>query len=132
MGRERTKASMAETTEITLRRPDDWHLHLRDGVMLETVVAFTARRFARAIVMPNLAPPITTARRAVGLGVAFLARFALVAVDFFEVDFFLAGAFCAGALAAGVSTVSVSDMVYSREGISGADERAATDPHDLA
>ena len=64
MGRERTKASMAETTEITLRRPDDWHLHLRDGVMLETVVAFTARRFARAIVMPNLAPPITTADQA--------------------------------------------------------------------
>ncbi len=51
---------MAETTEITLRRPDDWHLHLRDGDMLGAVVAFTARRFARAIVMPNLSPPVKT------------------------------------------------------------------------
>ena len=51
---------MAETTEITIRRPDDWHLHLRDGDMLKTVVPFTARRFARAIVMPNLSPPVTT------------------------------------------------------------------------
>ena len=40
---------MAETTEITLRRPDDWHLHLRDGDMLKAVLAFTARRFARAM-----------------------------------------------------------------------------------
>src|SRR6516162_11574509 len=45
---------------ITLRRPDDWHVHLRDGAMLATVVRFTARQFARAIVMPNLVPPVTT------------------------------------------------------------------------
>ena len=45
---------------ITLRRPDDWHVHLRDGRMLVTVVPFTARQFARAIVMPNLLPPVTT------------------------------------------------------------------------
>jgi dihydroorotase len=45
---------------ITLRRPDDWHVHLRDGEMLATVLPFTARQFARAIVMPNLLPPITT------------------------------------------------------------------------
>ena len=44
---------------ITLRRPDDWHVHLRDGAMLATVVGFTARQFARAIVMPNLVPPVT-------------------------------------------------------------------------
>jgi dihydroorotase len=44
---------------ITLRRPDDWHVHLRDGAMLAAVVPFTARQFARAIVMPNLLPPIT-------------------------------------------------------------------------
>src|SRR5208282_4249330 len=44
---------------ITLRRPDDWHVHLRDGAMLAAVVPFTARQFARAIVMPNLVPPIT-------------------------------------------------------------------------
>ncbi len=47
-------------TEITIRRPDDWHLHLRDGEMLRTVLPDSARRFGRAIVMPNLAPPVTT------------------------------------------------------------------------
>src|SRR6516162_7080116 len=44
---------------ITLRRPDDWHVHLRDGAMLAAVIPFTARHFARAIVMPNLVPPVT-------------------------------------------------------------------------
>ena len=44
---------------ITLRRPDDWHVHLRDGAMLAAVLPFTARQFARAIVMPNLVPPVT-------------------------------------------------------------------------
>jgi dihydroorotase len=44
---------------ITLRRPDDWHVHLRDGAMLAAVVPYTARQFARAIVMPNLVPPVT-------------------------------------------------------------------------
>ena len=45
---------------LVLRRPDDWHLHLRDGAALRAVLPFTAARFARAIIMPNLAPPITT------------------------------------------------------------------------
>ena len=45
---------------ITIRRPDDWHLHLRDGEMLEAVLPHSARAFARAIVMPNLSPPVTT------------------------------------------------------------------------
>lgn len=45
---------------FVMRRPDDWHVHLRDGAMLAGVVNFTARQFARAIVMPNLAPPVTT------------------------------------------------------------------------
>lgn len=45
---------------ITIRRPDDWHVHLRDGAMLEAVAPWTARQFARAIVMPNLKPPVTT------------------------------------------------------------------------
>ncbi|MZR23069.1 dihydroorotase [Sneathiella chungangensis] len=49
---------------ITLRRPDDWHVHLRDGDMLNVVAAYTARQFARAIVMPNLTPPITTVKYA--------------------------------------------------------------------
>ena len=45
---------------ITIRRPDDWHLHFRDGETMRAVVPHTARQFARAIVMPNLAPPVTT------------------------------------------------------------------------
>ena len=52
------------TAQITLTRPDDWHVHLRDGEALHTVVAHTAAQFARAIVMPNLKPPITTAAQA--------------------------------------------------------------------
>ncbi|TDW67291.1 dihydroorotase [Novosphingobium sp. PhB55] len=48
------------TSQITIRRPDDWHVHLRDGEMLEAVVGYTARQFARAIVMPNLTPPVIT------------------------------------------------------------------------
>lgn len=47
-------------TSVRLRRPDDWHVHLRDGAMLSSIVNYTARQFARAIVMPNLSPPITT------------------------------------------------------------------------
>lgn len=47
-------------TEISLRRPDDWHVHLRDGDMLREVLPWTVRQFARAIVMPNLVPPVTT------------------------------------------------------------------------
>ena len=45
---------------LTIRRPDDWHLHFRDGDTMRAVVPYTARQFARAIVMPNLAPPVTT------------------------------------------------------------------------
>ncbi len=48
------------TTKLTLTRPDDWHLHLRDGAALQAVLPDTARQFARAIVMPNLRPPVTT------------------------------------------------------------------------
>ncbi|HBI70836.1 MAG TPA: dihydroorotase, partial [Massilia sp.] len=46
---------------ITITCPDDWHLHLRDGAALASVLPHTARQFARAIVMPNLKPPVTTA-----------------------------------------------------------------------
>ncbi len=45
---------------LTIRRPDDWHLHFRDGETMRAVVPWTARQFARAIVMPNLSPPVTT------------------------------------------------------------------------
>ncbi|MDZ7711438.1 MAG: dihydroorotase [Roseovarius sp.] len=47
-------------THLTLRRPDDWHLHLRDGAMLRAVLPESARHFARAIIMPNLVPPVVT------------------------------------------------------------------------
>ena len=47
-------------TRLTIARPDDWHLHLRDGPALRAVVGFTAARFGRAVVMPNLKPPVTT------------------------------------------------------------------------
>ena len=50
---------MGPEESLTLRRPDDWHLHLRDGAMMRTVLPCTARHFARAIVMPNLLPPVT-------------------------------------------------------------------------
>ncbi len=50
--------------ELTLTRPDDWHLHLRDAHALRSVVPHTARQFARAIVMPNLQPPVTTTEQA--------------------------------------------------------------------
>src|SRR3954469_3376397 len=56
----RMAISMTVPTSLTLRRPDDWHVHLRDGAMLEAVAPWTARQFARAIVMPNLDPPVTT------------------------------------------------------------------------
>ncbi len=49
---------------LTIRRPDDWHVHLRDGDMLGRVAPFTARQFARAIVMPNLVPPVTSVEAA--------------------------------------------------------------------
>ena len=52
------------TDRITIRRPDDWHVHLRDGDMLRAVAPYTARQFARAIVMPNLVPPVTTPEEA--------------------------------------------------------------------
>jgi dihydroorotase len=52
------------TDRLTIRRPDDWHVHLRDGAMLHAVAPHTARQFARAIIMPNLTPPVTDAATA--------------------------------------------------------------------
>ena len=54
-----------QPTAITITRPDDWHLHVRDGDALRTVVPHTAAQFGRAIIMPNLKPPVTTAAQAV-------------------------------------------------------------------
>src|SRR5438132_14191517 len=64
MGSPRGLGMRTNTQAITLRRPDDWHAHLRDGRMLAAVLPFTARQFARAIVMPNLVPPVTDAAAA--------------------------------------------------------------------
>ncbi len=58
---------------LTIRRPDDWHVHLRDGEMLWTVAPFTAKAFARAIVMPNLAPPVTSVEAAAAYRTRILA-----------------------------------------------------------
>jgi dihydroorotase len=55
---------MTKATRLTLRRPDDWHLHLRDGAMLKGILPETTRHFARAIIMPNLVPPVVTAAEA--------------------------------------------------------------------
>lgn len=52
------------TRKLSIARPDDWHLHLRDGAMLQAVLPETARDFARAIIMPNLVPPVVTAKHA--------------------------------------------------------------------
>ena len=51
---------MPNDTKLTIRRPDDWHVHLRDGEVMRGVLPYTARQFARAIVMPNLSPPIVS------------------------------------------------------------------------
>jgi dihydroorotase len=57
-------AAAARVTALVMRRPDDWHLHLRDAAELHAVLPFSASRFARAIVMPNLKPPVTTTAQA--------------------------------------------------------------------
>ncbi len=56
---------MRMTMRLTIRRPDDWHLHLRDGALMEGVLPCSARHFARAIVMPNLVPPVVTSGDAI-------------------------------------------------------------------
>ena len=59
--------------DLTLTRPDDWHLHVRDGAALHTVVPHTAAQFGRAIIMPNLKPPVTTAAQALDYKARILA-----------------------------------------------------------
>ncbi|WP_394757750.1 amidohydrolase family protein, partial [Rhodoferax sp.] len=56
--------TQAQALTLTLARPDDWHLHVRDGEALRTVVPHTAAQFGRAIIMPNLRPPVTTTAQA--------------------------------------------------------------------
>src|ERR1700682_4151138 len=59
-GEQRQVKQVSARAPLVIRRPDDWHLHLRDGAALHAVLPFTAAQFARAIVMPNLKPPVTT------------------------------------------------------------------------
>ena len=66
-------ASQTSVDSLQIRRPDDWHLHLRDGAMMRAVLPWTAAQFARAIVMPNLTPPVTTAASAAAYRARILA-----------------------------------------------------------
>src|SRR3984957_12787537 len=59
------RAAPKRADRITIRRPDDFHVHLRDGAMLDAVLPFTAAQFARGIIMPNLVPPVTTVAAAI-------------------------------------------------------------------
>ena len=53
------------TNRTTIRKPDDWHLHVRHGAMLKAVLPYTAKHFGRAILMPNLVPPVRTTQDAI-------------------------------------------------------------------
>jgi dihydroorotase len=66
---------------LTIARPDDWHLHLRDGAVLDSVVGHTARQFGRAIIMPNLKPPVVTTELALAYRVRIMAALARSGVD---------------------------------------------------
>ncbi|BAI72626.1 dihydroorotase [Azospirillum sp. B510] len=63
--RQQRRTRSMPNERLVIRRPDDWHVHLRDGAMLKAVLPFTARQFGRAIVMPNLKPPVATSADAV-------------------------------------------------------------------
>ena len=56
--------SSTPPNSLTITRPDDWHLHVRDGAALQAVIGHTAAQFGRAIIMPNLKPPVTTVAQA--------------------------------------------------------------------
>lgn len=76
--------SRTRTDRITLRRPDDWHLHLRDGDMLAAVVGASAQDFRRALIMPNLVPPVTDGAQAVAYRERILAAAARAGYPDFE------------------------------------------------
>ena len=71
-------------TSITITRPDDWHLHLRDGEQLRAVLPHTAKQFARAIIMPNLKPPVVTTNRALAYRARILAALPATLQSSFE------------------------------------------------
>jgi dihydroorotase len=128
---------MPETQRLTLRRPDDWHVHLRDEAMLREVLPYTAAMFARAIIMPNLPVPVTTAQAALAYkarilaalpqGIAFTPLMTCYLTDATEADAleagFRSGAFTAAKLypakattnsALGVTDLRKLDRVLER------------------
>ncbi len=94
---------------LTITRPDDWHIHVRSGAVLKTVLAHTARQFARAIIMPNLKPPVTTVAQALTYRDEIL-RAVPVGVDFTPLmTLYLTGA----TTAAEIKAAAESDAVYA-------------------
>jgi dihydroorotase len=114
---------------LTITRPDDWHLHVRDGAALATVVPHTAAQFGRAIIMPNLKPPVTTAaqalayaqriRAAVPVGMAFEPLMTLYLTDMLPADAILrakdAGVVAAKLYPAGATTNSDAGVTDLRK-----------------
>ena len=119
------------TDTLTIRRPDDWHLHFRDGDIMRGVVPYTARQFARAIVMPNLTPPVTTTqlasdyrdriRAAVPEGVDFEPLMTCYLTDTTDLDDLARGAnegvFTAAKMYPANATTNSSSSVTDVEGI---------------
>jgi dihydroorotase len=117
------------TNNLTITRPDDWHLHVRDGAALDTVVPHTAAQFGRAIIMPNLKPPVTTAaqaqayaqriRAAVPAGLAFEPLMTLYLTDVLPADEILrakdAGVVAAKLYPAGATTNSDAGVTDIRK-----------------
>lgn len=117
------------TNTLTITRPDDWHLHVRDGAALATVVPHTAAQFGRAIIMPNLKPPVTTAaqaleyaariRAAVPVGMAFEPLMTLYLTDILPPDEILrakdAGVVAAKLYPAGATTNSDAGVTDLRK-----------------
>ena len=94
---------------LTITRPDDWHIHVRSGAVLKTVLAHTARQFARAIIMPNLKPPVTTVAQALTYRNEIL-RAVPAGVDFTPLmTLYLTGA----TTAAEIKSAAESDAVYA-------------------
>ncbi len=112
---------------LQMARPDDWHLHLRDGAALRAVLPFTAERFARAIVMPNLAPPITTT--ALALAYRERIRAALPAGARFEplMTLYLTDATTPGEIAAAAASGAIHGCKLYPAGATTHSEHGVTD-----
>ncbi len=96
-------------TRLTLIRPDDWHLHLRDGEVLASVLPDTARRFARAIIMPNLKPPVTTTKQAL----AYRERILAALPESMSFEPLMALHLTEGTEPSAIATAKASDAVHA-------------------